>query len=84
LRTSYDLSRLWQRRGQSEKALKLLLPVYNQFTEGFDRADLRDAQKLLRNLRRELRLIGSREGSRPRLDLPRGRVDESAVADGGG
>jgi predicted ATPase len=76
LRTSCDLSRLWQHRGQSKKALKLLQSVYNQFTEGFDTADLRDAQKLLRNLRRELRLTGSREGSRPRLDLPRGRVDE--------
>jgi len=63
LRTSCDLSRLWQRRGQSKKALKLLQSVYDQFTEGVDTADLRDAQKLLRNLRRELRLTGSREGS---------------------
>ena len=63
LRTSCDLSRLWQRRGQSKKALKLLQSVYDQFTEGFDTADLRDAQKLLRNLRREPGLTGSREGS---------------------
>jgi hypothetical protein len=35
--------------------------VYDQFIEGFDTADLRDAQKLLRNLRRELRLTGSGE-----------------------
>jgi len=62
LRTSCDLSRFWQRRGQSKKALKLLQSVYNQFTEGFDTADLRDAQKLLRNLRGELRLADSGEG----------------------
>jgi predicted ATPase len=62
LRTSCDLSRLWQRRGQSKKALKLLQSVYNQFTEGFHTADLRDAQKLLRNLRGELRLADSGEG----------------------
>jgi predicted ATPase len=84
LRTSYDLSRLWQHRGQSKKALELLQSVYDQFTEGFDTADLRDAQKLLRNLRRELRITGSREGSRPRFGLPRGRLDEFAAADGGG
>jgi class 3 adenylate cyclase/DNA-binding response OmpR family regulator/predicted ATPase len=82
LRTSCDLSRLWQRRGQSKKALKLLQSVYDQFTEGFDTADLRDAQKLLRTLRRELRLTGSREGKQPRLDLQRGPLDEFAVADG--
>jgi hypothetical protein len=28
--------------------------VYDQFTEGFDTTDLRDAQALLRNLRRNL------------------------------
>ncbi len=61
LRTSCDLSRLWQRRGQSKKALNLLQSVYDQFTEGFDTADLRDAQKLLRTLRRELRLTGGKE-----------------------
>jgi predicted ATPase len=55
LRTSCDLSRIWQRQGQSKKALKLLQSVYDQFTEGFDTADLRDAQKLLRSLERELR-----------------------------
>jgi predicted ATPase/DNA-binding response OmpR family regulator/class 3 adenylate cyclase len=61
LRTSCDLSRLWQRQGQSKKALKLLQSVYDQFTEGFDTADLRDAQKLLRTLRRELRLTGGKK-----------------------
>jgi predicted ATPase len=54
LRTSCDLARLWQRQGRNKKALKLLQSVYDQFTEGFDTADLRDAQTLLRNLRRNL------------------------------
>jgi hypothetical protein len=31
-----------------------LQSVYDQFTEGFDTADLRDAQALLRKLRRNL------------------------------
>jgi predicted ATPase/class 3 adenylate cyclase len=62
LRTSCDLSRLWQRRGQGKKALELLQSVYDQFTEGFDTADLRDAQALLRNLRRDLRHRRSKEG----------------------
>jgi hypothetical protein len=52
---------LWHFRGQSKKALNLLQSVYDQFTEGFDTADLRDAQKLLRTLRRELRLTGGKE-----------------------
>jgi class 3 adenylate cyclase/predicted ATPase len=54
LRTSCDLARLWQRQGRNKRALKLLQSVYDQFTEGFDTSDLRDAQMLLRNLRRNL------------------------------
>ena len=65
LRTSCDLARLWQRQGRNKKALKLLQSVYNQFTEGFDTADLRDAQALLRNLRRSLTDGGRRRRSRP-------------------
>ena len=62
LRTSCDLARLWQRQGRNKKALKLLQSVYDQFTEGFDTADLRDAQALLRNLRRSL-TDGGRAGA---------------------
>jgi predicted ATPase len=54
LRTSCDLSRLWQRQGRSGEALRLLQSVYDQFEEGFDEADLRNARALLRSLRREL------------------------------
>ena len=51
LRTANDLSRLWQRDGRSAKALELLQPLYDQFTEGSDTADLLDAKILLQNLR---------------------------------
>jgi predicted ATPase/DNA-binding response OmpR family regulator/class 3 adenylate cyclase len=75
LRTSYDLSRLWQRRGQSKKALKLLQSVYDQFTEGFDTADLRDAQKLLRTSGRKLRLAAQGvEGGANTLHAENGAV----------
>jgi predicted ATPase len=60
LRTSCDLARLWQRQGRNKKALRLLQSAYDQFTEGFDTADLRDAQVLLRNLRRNLTDGGGR------------------------
>ena len=53
LRTAKDLSRLWQRDGRSAKALQLLQPLYDQFTEGSDTQDLLDAKILLRNLRRD-------------------------------
>jgi predicted ATPase len=53
LRTANDLSRLWQRDGRSAKALQLLQPLYDQFTEGSDKEDLLDAKILLQNLRRD-------------------------------
>jgi len=62
LRISCDLSRLWQRRGQSKKALELLQSAYDQFTEGFDTADLCDAQSLLRGLRQDLGHRRSKDG----------------------
>jgi predicted ATPase len=54
LRTSCDLARLWQRQGRNREALSLLQSVFDQFTEGFDAQDLKDARALLRGLRREL------------------------------
>ena len=54
---------------ESKKALKLLQSVYDQFTEGFDTADLRDAQALLRDLRRS----PTRGGGRRRV-----RTDEAS------
>jgi predicted ATPase len=54
LRASCDLARLWQGQGRERKALKLLQSVYDQFTEGFDTADLRDAKAIIERLRRKL------------------------------
>jgi predicted ATPase len=51
LRTSCDLARLWQGQGRNREALRLLQSVYDQFKEGFDAADLREARALVRCLR---------------------------------
>jgi class 3 adenylate cyclase/predicted ATPase len=47
LRTATSLARLWQQQGRRQEAYDLLTPVYNWFTEGFDTADLQEAQALL-------------------------------------
>jgi predicted ATPase len=50
LRAATSLSRLWQQQGKRHEACELLAPIYSGFTEGFDRADLRDARELLEEL----------------------------------
>ena len=45
-----SLSRLWQRQGKRTEARQLLAPIYGWFTEGFDTADLQEAQALLEEL----------------------------------
>jgi predicted ATPase len=50
LRTAVDLAALWSRQGQSERARSLLRPVFEQFVEGRDTADLKAAQRLLATL----------------------------------
>jgi predicted ATPase len=47
LRAATSLSRLWQQQGKEAEARELLIGVYNWFTEGFDTADLQEAQALL-------------------------------------
>jgi class 3 adenylate cyclase/predicted ATPase len=51
LRTTCDLARIWQHQGRSDEAFTVLRVVYDQFTEGFDTADLQDAGALLQSLR---------------------------------
>jgi predicted ATPase len=63
LRASCDLARLWQDHGRDGKALKLLQSVYDQFTEGFDMADLRDAKALMGSLRRKVGTAGVKDAS---------------------
>ena len=50
LRSARDLARLWADSGERRKALDLLFPVYDWFTEGFDSPDLKDAKTLLDEL----------------------------------
>jgi adenylate cyclase len=47
LRAAMSLGRLWQRQGKTEHTRQLLIEVYMWFTEGFDTADLQEAQTLL-------------------------------------
>ena len=50
LRAAMSLSRLWQQQGKPAAARALLAPIYGWFTEGFDTADLQEAQALLEEL----------------------------------
>ena len=50
LRAAASLARLWQSQGKRQDAYHLLAPVYDEFTEGFDTADLMDARSLLDEL----------------------------------
>ena len=47
LRAAMSLARLWQRQGKRVEARALLEEIYGWFTEGFDTADLQEAQALL-------------------------------------
>jgi tetratricopeptide (TPR) repeat protein len=50
LRTAVDLAALLADQGQSESGRALLQPVFEQFVEGFDTADLKAAERLLTTL----------------------------------
>jgi predicted ATPase len=50
LRAALSLSQLWQQQGKRAEAYDLLAPIYGWFTEGFDTADLQEAQALLGEL----------------------------------
>jgi hypothetical protein len=50
LRTATDLARLLSARGRAHDARMLLQPVFEQFAEGSDTADLRAAERLLATL----------------------------------
>jgi len=47
LHAAMSLARLWQQQGKRATAHALLAPIYAWFTEGFDTADLQEAQALL-------------------------------------
>jgi predicted ATPase len=50
LRTATDLASLFASQGRSQSGRALLQPVFDQFTEGFDTADLKAAERLLATL----------------------------------
>jgi predicted ATPase len=50
LRTAIDLATLSAGQGRSESARALLQPVFEQFVEGSDTADLKAAERLLATL----------------------------------
>ena len=50
LRTATDLAALWVGQGRAKDARALLLPVFEQFTEGSDTSDLKAAGRLLATL----------------------------------
>jgi predicted ATPase len=52
LRATVSLSRRWQQQGKRDEARELLAPIYGWFTEGFDTADLQEAEALLAEVSR--------------------------------
>jgi len=50
LRAAVSLGRLWAIRGELQQAQELLAPIYAEYTEGFDTADLKDAKTLLEEI----------------------------------
>jgi predicted ATPase len=51
LRSATDLAALWASQGRSDDAHALLQPVFEQFVEGSNTADLKAAERLLATLR---------------------------------
>lgn len=52
LRAANDLAKLWRVRSRADNARKMLLPIYDEFTEGFATRDLMVAADLLASLAR--------------------------------
>jgi predicted ATPase len=52
LRTTINLVKLLRERNRCDQARKMPTEIYNQFTEGFGTADLKEAKALLEELSR--------------------------------
>jgi predicted ATPase len=50
LRSTTVLARVMAERHERHKAIDILAPIYNWFTEGFETTDLKDAKALLDEL----------------------------------
>jgi predicted ATPase len=51
LRAATSLAHLWGRQGRGDEAPRVLRPIYDRFTEGFDTPDLRAAKHFLDELK---------------------------------
>jgi predicted ATPase/class 3 adenylate cyclase len=51
LRAATSMARLWRDQRKRQQARDLLVPIYGWFTEGFDTLDLKEAKRLLDQLR---------------------------------
>ena len=51
LRIATDLAAHWIATGRRTKAVRLLAPIYQKFTEGFETQDLVAASRLLQRVR---------------------------------
>jgi DNA-binding winged helix-turn-helix (wHTH) protein/tetratricopeptide (TPR) repeat protein len=50
LQVATRLAQLWRAKGERNRAVDLLQPIYNEFTEGLETCDLRQAKALLSDL----------------------------------
>ncbi len=50
LRATTTLARLWQSQGKTEEARRMLMEIYDWFTEGYDTRDLIEAKTVLEHL----------------------------------
>ncbi len=65
LRSAHDLAALLKDRGALGEARQTLVPVYEQFTDGFDSGDLRSSRQLLGQLLPSAAPATSSRGGRP-------------------
>jgi hypothetical protein len=65
LRTATAFARTLAGKDERRKALDLLAPVYDWFTEGFDKTDLKQARELLDELRRAVAESAHDHGTSP-------------------
>jgi tetratricopeptide (TPR) repeat protein len=65
LRIAADLAAHWIATGRRSKAVRLLKPIYGEFTEGFETPDLLAAERLLQQVRPTARGYGDHRGMEP-------------------
>lgn len=71
LRTTCDLARIWHGQNRGQEALKLLRSIYDQFSEGFETADLQNAKALMASLESKM---GRKKNGRSAAAIRGGRT----------